>query len=160
MRCGVAGSGCVVRRGKLVFSWGDQAALYDLKSSSKSIGVTLLGLALKDDKVRLDDEAAKYHPSLGIPPEQNRETGWLDKITLRMLCNQTAGFEKPGGFGALLFPPGTQWNYSDGGPNWLAECLTLLYRRDLNDLLFERVFSTIGVTTADIQWRKHAIGLT
>src|SRR4051812_31890154 len=47
------GSGMIVRHGKMVLSWGDQAALYDLKSSSKSIGVTVLGLALKDGKVKL-----------------------------------------------------------------------------------------------------------
>ena len=150
------GSGCVVRRGKVVFSWGDQASLYDLKSTSKSIGVTVLGLAIKDGKVRLDDKAKQHHPQFGVPPESNTKTGWLDQITLRMLANQTAGFEKPGGFGQLLFAPGTEWNYSDGGPNWLAECLTLVYGRDLNDILFERVFSRIGITSNDIRWRNNA----
>jgi CubicO group peptidase (beta-lactamase class C family) len=150
------GSGCIIYKGKLVMSWGDQAALYDLKSSSKAIGVTLLGIAMKDGKVRLDDPAKKYHPTFGVPPETNAQTGWLDKITLRMLANQTAGFEKPGGYERLLFEPGTQWHYSDGGPNWLAECLTLVYGRDLNDLMFERVFTPIGIKPSDIRWRKHA----
>jgi hypothetical protein len=40
------GSGCIIYHGKLVMQWGDQSALYDLKSSSKAIGVTALGLAL------------------------------------------------------------------------------------------------------------------
>jgi len=150
------GSGCVVVRGRMVMTWGDQAALYDLKSTSKSIGVTLLGLALKDGKVRLDDLAKKHHPAFGVPPEANAKTGWLDRITLRMLADQTAGFDKPGGYEPLLFEPGTQWSYSDGGPNWLAECLTLVWRRDLNDVLFERVFTPIGITPADVRWRKHA----
>ncbi len=153
------GSGCVIFRGKLVMSWGDPAALYDLKSSSKAIGITVLGLALKDGKVKLDDPATKFHPSFGTPPESNAQTGWLDRITLRHLATQTAGFEKPGGYEKLLFPPGTQWHYSDGGPNWLAECLTRVYGRDLNDVLFERVFTPIGVTTNDLRWRKHAYRL-
>src|SRR5688572_32163163 len=73
------GSGVIIRHGKLVMEWGDPAKLYDLKSSSKSIGVTLLGVALKDGKVALDDPAIKYQPALGETPESNKATGWLPK---------------------------------------------------------------------------------
>jgi len=150
------GTGYIIHKGKLVMSWGDPTQRYDLKSSSKAIGGTLLGIALKDGKVRLDDPAKRFHPTFGVPPESNAASGWLDKITLRMLANQTAGFAKPGGYEPLLFEPGTKWHYSDGGPNWLAECLTLAYGRDLNEVMFERVFTHIGITTSDIVWRKHA----
>lgn len=150
------GSGLIIHRGKAILSWGDQAALYDLKSSSKSIGCMLLGIALKDGKVKLDGLAKQHHPTFGLPPEDNAKTGWLDKITLRMLADQTAGFDKPGGFTNVLFTPGTQWSYSDGGPNWLAECLTLAYRQDLNTLIFARVFKPLGIQPADIRWRKNA----
>ena len=150
------GSGYVTRHGNLVLSWGDPAQIFDLKSTSKSIGVTVLGLALKDGKVRLDDKAKQHHPAFGVPPESNAQTGWLDAITLRHLANQTAGFEKPGGYTNLLFAPGTQWHYSDGGPNWLAECLTLAYGRDLNDVMFERVFTPLGIKAGDIRWRRHS----
>ncbi len=150
------GSGHVIHRGKLVMRWGDSKTRYDLKSTSKSIGCTVLGLAMLDGKVTLEDRAMKHHPAFGVPPESNASSGWLNQITLRMLANQTAGFEKPGGFQPLLFEPGTKWHYSDGGPNWLAECLTLLYRRDLNDVLFERVFTPIGIQKSDLRWRAHA----
>ncbi len=150
------GSGQILRGGKVVMDWGDQAALYDLKSSSKAIGVTLLGIALKDGKVKLDDKAATHHPQFGVPPDENAATGWPAQITLRQLANQTAGFEKVGGYGKLQFPPGSAWFYSDAGPNWLAECLSHVYRRDLNDLMFERVFTPIGIHKEDIRWRKHA----
>jgi CubicO group peptidase (beta-lactamase class C family) len=150
------GSGCIVRGGKVVMDWGDQAAVYDLKSSSKAIGVTLLGLATKDGLMQLDDLAAKHHPHFGVPPEENVAQGWTRKITLRQLANQTAGFEKPGGYGRIQFEPGTAWFYSDAGPNWLAECVTNAYRKDLNDVMFERVFGPIGITSKDMRWRKHA----
>ena len=93
---------------------------------------------------------ATHHPTLGVPPEENTETGWLDDITIRHLATQTAGFDKPGGYAPLLFPPGTRWHYSDGGPNWLAECVTLAYRRDVADLMFERVFTPLGITHDDL----------
>ena len=152
-----SGSGCIVRHGRVVMQWGNQKQRYDLKSSTKAIGVTAVGLALKDGKIRgLNDQAKKYHPSFGIPPQSNAGTGWLDKITLFHLATQTAGFDKPGGYTKLLFEPGTKWSYSDGGPNWLAECVTLVYGQDLNSLMFERVFGPIGIKPSDLTWRNNA----
>ncbi len=150
------GSGYVTRHGKLVLAWGDLDHLYDLKSSTKSIGATALGLAITDGKMQLDAPAQRYHPTFGTPPESNAETGWLPKITLRHLATQTAGFEKPGGYEKLLFEPGTHWHYSDGGPNWLAECVTLVYREDLQELMFRRIFTPIGIERSDLRWRKNS----
>lgn len=151
------GSGRVTRHGRLILEWGDQKQRYDLKSSTKAVGVTALGLAFKDRKIKsLDDPAAKYHPSFGVPPESNAATGWLGKITLFQLATQTAGFDKNGGYTELLFEPGTKWSYSDGGPNWLAECITLAYQQDLNTLMFERVFGPIGISPADLTWRANS----
>ena len=151
-----SGSGRVIRYGRLIMQWGDQKRRYDLKSTTKAIGVTAVGLALKDGKISgLKDRAKKYHPMLGVPPESNAETGWLEKITLFDLATQTAGFDKPGGYTKLLFEPGTKWSYSDGGPNWLAECITLAYGQDLNTLMFERVFGPIGIKSSDLTWRNN-----
>lgn len=150
------GAGYITRHGKLVLTWGNVGQRFDLKSSTKSIGVTALGLALGDERISLDDHAADLHPTLGVPPESNRETGWIDDITIRHLATQTSGFEKPGGYGKILFEPGTMWLYSDAGPNWLAECLTLIYRRDMDELLFERVFTPIGITRDDLRWRRNS----
>src|SRR5688572_15352506 len=150
------GSGLVIHRGKLVFSWGDVTTKYDLKSTTKSIGATMLGVALQDGRVKLSDPAVTYLADVGIPPEANRATGWLKEITLWHLATQTAGFEKPGGFQPLLFRPGTQWLYSDSGPNWLADCLTTVYGRDLDEVMFERVFTTLGITRDDLSWRQNA----
>ena len=151
------GSGMITRHGRLVMQWGDQARRYDLKSSTKAIGVTAVGLALKDGKFEsLHEPAARYHPGLGVPPEENRSTGWLDDITLFHLATQTAGFDKPGGYTKLMFEPGTKWSYSDGGPNWLAECVTLVYERDLQELMFDRVFGPIGIRRNELRWRGNA----
>jgi CubicO group peptidase (beta-lactamase class C family) len=153
------GSGYIVRGGKLVLSWGDEAQRYDLKSTTKSFGAAALGLAIKDGKLKLSDKAREHHSTFGTPPESNAATGWLDEITILHLASQTAGFDKPGGYVPLLFKPGTEWAYSDSGPNWLAECITLAYRRDLNDLMFERLFTPIGMRPADLVWRKNAYRL-
>ncbi|HUE69596.1 MAG TPA: serine hydrolase [Pirellulaceae bacterium] len=150
------GSGYITRHGYLVMKWGDRQQRYDLKSTTKSFGATALGVAILDGKIGLDDLAAKHHPGLGVPPEENRRTGWIDKITIGHLATQTAGFEKPGGYTKLVFEPGTKWLYSDGGPNWLAECVTLAYRRDVDELMFERIFTPLGITRRDLVWRKNS----
>ena len=149
------GSGCIIYRGKLVCAWGDQQQRYDLKSTTKSFGATALGVALLDGKAQLSDKAAALHPTFGVPPQENQQTGWLDEITLLHLATHTAGFEKPGGYTSLTFQPGMKWAYSDGGPNWLAECLTLAYGRDMRDVMFERIFEPIGITADDLTWRSN-----
>ncbi|MDA0837907.1 MAG: serine hydrolase [Planctomycetota bacterium] len=150
------GSGLVIKGGKEVFSWGDQRRCYDLKSSTKSIGVTALGVAVGDGKMRLEDKAAKFYPDIGKEVASNADPDWLSEITLLHLATQTAGFDKNGGFSKMLFRPGTAWFYSDAGPNWLAECITLVYQRDMSELLFERVFTPIGITPADLTWRMNS----
>src|SRR5688572_5706691 len=95
------GSGMIVKSGYAVLRWGDQARRYDLKSTTKSLGATLLGVAILDGKVKLDDPVVKHHPSFAIPPESNRTMGWIEKITIRQLATQCAGFEKPGGYQKL-----------------------------------------------------------
>jgi beta-lactamase family protein/uncharacterized protein DUF4185 len=150
------GSGYITRHGYLVMKWGDENERYDLKSTTKSLGATALGVAILDGKIKLDDPAVKHHPSLGVPPAENRRSNWIEKIKIRHLATQTAGFEKPGGYTRLVFEPGTKWLYSDGGPNWLAECVTLAYRRDVDELMFERIFTPLGITREDLVWRKNS----
>jgi CubicO group peptidase (beta-lactamase class C family) len=150
------GSGYITRHGALVMQWGDPKERYDLKSTTKSIGITALGLAIKDGKLKLSDKASAHHPEFGTTPKENIDTGWLDDVTLWHLATQTAGFEKPGGYGRLLFKPGMKWLYSDAGPNWIAECVTLAYRRDVDELMFERVFGPLSISRTDLVWRKNA----
>jgi CubicO group peptidase (beta-lactamase class C family) len=150
------GSGMIIGNGYIVMKWGDQGKRYDIKSSTKSIGVTILGLALKDEKINLSDQAQKRLSTVGVPPDSNKNTGWLDAITILHLATQTAGFEKTGGLGEILFEPGEEWSYSDGGPNWLADVLTVTYGEDLGILLCDRVLEPIGVDCLDdIHWRSN-----
>jgi CubicO group peptidase (beta-lactamase class C family) len=150
------GSGFVTRHGRVVYTWGDTAALYTIKSATKSVGGIALSLALDDGRVKLADSAQMHLPTLGVPPQSNQQTGWLDQITILQLATHTAGFEKPGGFVQLKFEPGTTWSYSDGGANWLADVLTQVYGEDLDSLLFSRVFSHIGITEDMLIWRDNS----
>jgi CubicO group peptidase (beta-lactamase class C family) len=149
------GSGMVVRGGMTVFQWGDTGKRYDLKSTTKSIGSAALGLAIQDRLIKLDDPVLSHYPPMGVAADKNQSNAWLGEITFLHLATQTAGFDKPGGYVPLLFRPGTKWAYSDSGPNWIADALTYLYRRDLKELLFERVFAPLGISPADLTWREN-----
>lgn len=150
------GSGFIARHGRVVYTWGDTAARYTVKSATKSIGGIALGLALDDGRLKLSDSAQMHLSTFGVPPQSNVDTGWLDQITILQLATHTAGFEKDGGFAPLKFQPGTTWSYSDGGANWLADVITQVYAEDLNSLLFSRVFSTIGITGDMLIWRDNS----
>lgn len=158
------GSGMIIRRGRLVYQWGDIDLRYDLKSTTKSIGSIALGLAVDDGSVALTDVAQVHLPSIGDQPPENVATGWLDDITLLQLATHTAGFPKLGGYEELEFPPGSTWFYSDGGLNWLADLLTEVYAQDLNTLL-ANVWSVVGIVPGihnanpalgdDLRWRPN-----
>ena len=60
----VGGSGILVRAGQRVGTWESQTTNYILRSSTKSFGAVLLGLALKDGKVGLDTVVQPMLPKL------------------------------------------------------------------------------------------------
>ncbi|MDY0064756.1 MAG: serine hydrolase [Steroidobacteraceae bacterium] len=156
------GSGMIVRGGRLVHSWGNIDERFASQSATKSIGGMALGLAIDDGLVALEDLASTHLPSIGTPPAN--DPAQLATITLLQLATHTAGFEKSGGYGALLFEPGTTWSYSDGGLNWLADLLTTVYAQDLRDLLSTRVWHRLGLNygeianTDDVAWRASTFG--
>jgi CubicO group peptidase (beta-lactamase class C family) len=149
------GSGCVIRHGYLVKEWGDSNKLADIKSSTKgSVGTTLLGLALDDKLVQLDDAARKHYSKLGEEKPENVGTGWLDEITIHQLATMTAGFDD-GRPPKLVRRPGTGGEYSNDTANMLAELLTLRFGEDLRGVFKRRVAEPIGLPENQWAWRNN-----
>ena len=151
-----AGSGILIRAGKRFGHWGSQSTLYAMRSTTKSIGSILIGIAIKEKRITLDNLLTGRVPSFGVPPQSNLAHGWLPGITVRELATQTAGFAKTGGFGELLFEPGTGWYYSDGGPNWIADLLTVKFSQDLQTVLRTHVLAPLGIRNDQVVWRRNA----
>jgi CubicO group peptidase (beta-lactamase class C family) len=168
-------AGMIVRHGRIVRSWGDIDTRYDLKSTTKSIGGMALGVAIKDGLLSdLNATAQTYLPTMGTTPASNNTT-WLSQITLLQLATHTAGFDKWGGYTfdppneanpTLIYEPGTTWNYSDGGLNWLSETLTAVFNKDLASVLNDEAWTVLGLnsttgpggvapSTSDVQWRDN-----
>ena len=146
------GAGLVIRGGKIIASWGNTKQHYDIKSSTKSFGSLLLGLAVGDGKLGLGTIARSRLRGFGTPPSRNASKGWLPRISIEDLATHTAGFDKPGGFVPLLFKPDTAWAYSDGGANWLGDILTTTFKKDLASVLRNRVLDPVGVKTSSLTW--------
>jgi len=140
-----------------VGAWGGQATKYDLKSTTKSFGSVLLGLAIKDGMVGLATPVEQpFLPEIGQPQSSAEGIGWREKIRVANLATHTAGFAKPGGLQPLLFEANTGWSYSDGGPNWLADLLTVRYMQDLRTLLRFKVLMPMGIGSDSLVWRRNA----
>lgn len=171
------GSGVIVRNGRLVYQWGDIDQRLEVKSSTKSIGGMVLGLALDDNRLALTDLAQTRVATMGdnsaitFPTATNLNTNditKLDDITVLQLATHTAGFEKddgvrtdpqttlPVGNSRLIHDPGTKWDYSDSALNWLADVLTTAYGQDLRTVLQERALSVMQITDDDLRWRDNA----
>jgi CubicO group peptidase (beta-lactamase class C family) len=159
------GAGMIVRHGRLVHQWGDTEldvdidTRVDLKSTTKSIGSIALGFALERGLLALSDTAQSRYPNVGIaagdpsPPDAT----WLSQITIQQLGTHTAGFAKEGAPTVdLVSAPGTEWRYSDGGLNWLADTLTHVLLQDIYELLRQEVWAPLQITTDDLIWRTPA----
>jgi CubicO group peptidase (beta-lactamase class C family) len=168
-------AGMIVRRGRIVASWGDIDKRYDMKSTTKSMGGIALGIALDNRTIALSDTAVSRYSAFGAKPVSNLSTGFVDDVTIQQLATHTAGFSKYAGWGiseldtttsTFLYQPGTTWFYSDSGLNWLAEVLTTVFNEDLATVLGTRVWTALGLnssygpsgggSTSDVHWRNNA----
>jgi CubicO group peptidase (beta-lactamase class C family) len=169
----------IVRRGRIVRSWGNIDQRYDMKSTSKSIGGMALGVAIDNGSLTLAEFAKPRLSTLGAPaPTSN--PAWLDQITILQLATHTAGFLKEDvynsgtnttTYAALQYAPGSTWFYSDSGLNWLSEVLTTVLNADLATVLNTEVWTALGLNSAaggpdgtatsniDIKWRDNQFRL-
>jgi CubicO group peptidase (beta-lactamase class C family) len=163
-------AGYIIRHGKLVYSWGDEKQLFDMKSTTKSMGGLALFLALDEGKLALADKAAGKLPNIGVSdptvtPTNGTTAANFADITVLQLATHTAGFSKADVpidtvVRTLDSVPGTTWAYSDQGLNWLADVLTQTYNQDLDQLMFSRIFTPLGIrgneaSSLDLVWRTN-----
>jgi hypothetical protein len=69
-------------------------------------------------------EIVNCQPSIVNFELRHRTPGREHHVDIERLATRTSCFEKPGGFREWTFRPGKKPSYSDGGPNWPAECVT------------------------------------
>lgn len=101
----VGGRGCVVRRGYMVYTWGDASKRADVASAAKPWYAHFLLKAVQEGRIgHLDVKVAKWEPRLNT---LNEKLGFKDRgITWRHLANQTSCY-------GVAEAPGTAFDYND-----------------------------------------------
>jgi len=162
----------VVRNGEVVLAKGYGLANVELNvpatadtifqsgSIGKQFTATLVMMLAEEDKLGLDDPVSKHIPET--------PAAWKD-ITVRHLLTHTSGISnalyqtmdmrKDYTEDELLkeimaipldFPPGTKWNYSNPGYVTLGILIHKVSGKFYGDLLREKVFGPLGMTTARV----------
>ncbi len=129
------GSGLLVMRHDKValehYVSADETTRWDVQSTTKSFGAALLLCALDQGALHLNDTVCGRND-----------------MTVHHLASMTAGFPKPHDITCrteLLFQPGTDFLYSDGGTNILRDAVArALGAEDITAVLKERVLKPIG----------------
>ena len=122
------GSGCVVRHGYMIYTWGDAAKRRDVASAAKPFYSHFLFKAVEDGRISsLDERANKWEPRLS---QINPDLGYKDRgVTWRHFANQISCY-------GLAEAPGTAFAYND----WQ---MSLFW-----DTLFQKVYGA-GYETVD-----------
>ena len=128
----------IVHRGIVIAEWGDTTRRTELFSVRKSLLSALIGIAVADHKIRLDDTLAR----LGIDDNPPSLTEVEKQATVRMLLQARSGVYHPAlyetkGMAAARplrssHPPGTFWYYN----NWDFNALGTIYERATGESIY------------------------
>ncbi|MFK5924015.1 MAG: serine hydrolase [Verrucomicrobiota bacterium] len=131
----VGGRGCVIRKGYLVYSWGDISRRQDIASAAKPIYSHFLFKAVQDGRISsLDEKVVKWEPRLqGL----NSALSYKDRlITWRHLANQTSCYQ-------VGEQPGSAFNYNDWQMALFWDTLFLQVYQSSYEEVDEKVFRAL-----------------
>lgn len=121
-------SGCIVKDGYLVKTWGSPAKRHDWFSSAKPIFCTLLFFAIHEGKVAsLDENVGKW----GWPLK-----GKDQEITFRHLANMTSGYMQPEG-------PGQAFAHNDFAVALLIRTLEKVFEQPIGEAARQRIYEPL-----------------
>ncbi len=173
----------VLKDGKIAWKYLGQgntdATLWTSRSVGKSVVATLVGVAIKQGKIRsLDDLITQYEPDL-------KGTAW-DGVTLRQLITHTSGVAwnedytnpksdfaqlteceaRPGAYACVrklvaglqrAHPAGQNWSYSSGGAWLLGDVLERATGMPLAAYLEQSIWQPYGMASDGV-WHAYAKG--
>jgi CubicO group peptidase (beta-lactamase class C family) len=164
----------VSHRGTLVFEYyakgHNPTRLANIKSASKSIIATLVGIAIDRKLIAgVEEPIVRWFPELRKDPDPRKQTITIeDLLTMRSGLASTSGDQ----YGAwvtsgnwvryalarpMVSDPGTSMEYSTGTSHILSAILTRATKRSTHQFAVEALASPIGVTLA--RWTRDPQGI-
>lgn len=139
----VQGRGCVVRGGRLAYTWGDPTTSADLASAAKPVLSTLLLLAIQEGRISSPDEPlVKWDARLAKLNPGKDATGKDAAITWRHLASQTSGY-------GLSEAPGAAYAYNDFAlALYYQTLMERVYQADGTAVLASRLAGPLGFQDA------------
>ena len=139
-------SAMIVQHGVVVAAWGDIARRSNLHSCRKSLLNSLIGVAVAEGKINLDDTLEK----LGIDDKKPSLTAVEKQATVRELLEARSGVYHPAAYetkGMMeqrpprgSHAPGTFWYYN----NWDFNTLGYIYEQATGTKIFEAFYREIA----------------
>jgi CubicO group peptidase (beta-lactamase class C family) len=172
----------LTRGGYLVYTWGNPDYKYQSASLGKAFTWALVGLAVDEGLINPDEPIWKSWSGEGqlSHPHKYLYHGYHKTLTWRHLLNNQGGFPITGGHnwsrkrnprypfynipkwakwtGDPIFDnyahckPGVRKHYSSGGYWRLSQALTAIWKKDLKQVLDERIFRHIGISVDNWDW--------
>ena len=167
----------VLRNGQKVFDWSDgvvkKDSPHEMWSVSKTIAATLIGTAIQEGKIKLDDPIANYFPELVT--DKKVDHAMFNKIKIRDLLAMTSGFQwtesalkstkaqsdlpflYSEGYPDLVkyishlrfaSEPGKKWNYSSVNAVLEMAIIRKVYGADASDMPWNNLFRQLDIKSA------------
>jgi CubicO group peptidase (beta-lactamase class C family) len=150
-------SAMIVQHGVVVAAWGDITHRSNLHSCRKSLLNALIGIAVADGKINLDDTLAK----LGIDDKKPSLTDEEKQATIRELLEARSGVYHPTVYETKWMEeekpargshaPGTFWYYN----NWDFNTLGYIYEQAAGKKIFDAFYREIAQPIGMQDFRAH-----
>lgn len=138
----------VVDRGDTILTWtdGSDPGHRDVASVQKSVTSILIGIALADGVLDLDDPVTRH---MGAGWSSSRTE---DRITIRHLLTMTSGLNRQL---RNVSEPGSKWDYNNVAYHQLHWVLESATGMQLEALSQDRLFTPLGIDGA--QWEQRGL---
>ncbi len=127
-------------------------SIFNVASITKTV-TTMIALRLvSEGKWNLDEPLYKYWTDPDVQADPRNKT-----LTTRHILTQQSGFpnwrsELKDKKLAFQFDPGTKYEYSSEGFQYLSRALEMKFHKSLSELAFEIIFKPLGMTDSHLTW--------
>ncbi len=148
----------------------NRSRLANIKSASKSVIATLVGIAIQRGLIRsVDEPIGQYFPELRRDPDPRKQSITIaDLLTMRSGLQSTSGEHYGPWVGSrnwvryaldrpMVSDPGTSMEYSTGTSHILSAILTKITKTSTRQLAQRTLMEPLGITLA--QWPRDPQGI-